>query len=291
MTVDAFHVPSHVPNFEAHVADYEFASRATRLRLPSRLDVPYGEGPDEKLDLFFPTSPSATLRPIHMFVHGGYWRAQSKDRYAFVADEATAAGAIAAIIDYSLMPKTRMATLVDQTRRAARWLVENAATFGGDPRSVSASGHSAGGHLASYLTARGPGETDAAPLVQAALLVSGLYDLGPLARSFLQAEVRFTDEEIAAWSPVGGRGAPNVPVTLVVGGAETAPFHDQMAAYADVLSRAGARVSTAVLDGEDHMTIVRRLGRAGAECARTSCVRRSKLRSSGRSDAGLTVVG
>jgi arylformamidase len=33
-----------------------------------------------------------------MFIHGGYWRAQSKDSYAFIADEVTAAGAIAAII-------------------------------------------------------------------------------------------------------------------------------------------------------------------------------------------------
>jgi arylformamidase len=72
------------------VAGYEAASEATRSKLRSRLNVPYGEDPDEKLDLFFPRETRGGPRPIHMFIHGGYWRAQSKDRYAFVADEVTA---------------------------------------------------------------------------------------------------------------------------------------------------------------------------------------------------------
>lgn len=268
MGLDLFHIPSHVPAFEAHVADYVTASEAARARLRRQLNVPYGEGPDEKLDLFFPEEAHGVPRPIHMFIHGGYWRAQSKDRFAFVADEVTAAGAIAAIIDYSLMPKARMATLVDQTRHAARWLSEHAATFGGDAKALSASGHSAGGHLASYLLARGPSEAEAAPLVRSALLVSGLYDLAPLAKSFLQAEVGFTDEEIASWSPLTGRPSPGVAVALVAGGAETAPFHEQMAAYAEVLRGAGARVATAAPAGEDHMTIVRSLGQPSTECAK-----------------------
>jgi arylformamidase len=111
-----------------------------------------------------------------MFVHGGYWRAQSKDRYAFVADTVTEAGAIAALIDYTLMPKARMAGLVDQTRWAALWLKTKASSFGGDPAAFSVSGHSAGGHLASYLFARGQHEAQAAPIARSALLVSGLYD-------------------------------------------------------------------------------------------------------------------
>ena len=240
--------------------------RATRPgeRFPNRLNVPYGDGPDENLDLFFPESVAGGAPcPIHMFVHGGYWRAQSKDRYAFVADEVTAAGAIAALIDYSLMPKARMATLVDQTRRAARWLSENAASFGGDARAISASGHSAGGHLASWLVARGQSEGEGAPLVRSALLVSGLYDLAPIARSFLQPEIHLTEEEIASWSPISGRPHANVAVKLVAGGDETPPFHEQMRTYAEVLRRAGAQVETATPEGEDHMTIVRRLGQSG----------------------------
>lgn len=265
---DPFHISSYVPRFQQHMDDYEAASEATRRRLRSQRDVRYGEGPDEKLDLFFPAGADGAPRPIHMFVHGGYWRSQSKDRYAFVADEVTEAGAIAAIIDYSLMPKARLATLVGQARRAARWLGENAQAFGGDPDAISASGHSAGGHLGSYLLARGPREEDDAPLVRSALLVSGLYDLAPLVESFLQPEVQFTREEVASWSPVMSRPSGDVAVTLIAGGAETAPFHEQMAAYANILRGAGARIATAAPAGEDHMTIVRALGRSETQSAR-----------------------
>ena len=39
MSVDPFHIPSHVPAFEAHVAGYETASKATRAKLRSLLNV------------------------------------------------------------------------------------------------------------------------------------------------------------------------------------------------------------------------------------------------------------
>jgi arylformamidase len=79
VSVDPFHIPSHVPAFEALVVDCEAASEATRAKLRSQLNIPYGEGPDEKLDLFFPEEAHGGSRPIHIFIHGGYWRAQSKD--------------------------------------------------------------------------------------------------------------------------------------------------------------------------------------------------------------------
>jgi hypothetical protein len=41
VSVDPFHIPSHVPTFEALVADYEAASEAARAKLPSRLNVAY----------------------------------------------------------------------------------------------------------------------------------------------------------------------------------------------------------------------------------------------------------
>jgi len=228
VSLDPFHIPSHVPGFDALVAGYEAASEATRAKLRSLLNVPYGEGPDEKLDLFFAEEAHGGSRPIHLFIHGGYWRAQSKDRYAFVADEVTAAGAIAAIIDYSLMPRARMATLVGQAPRRA--LARRARRDIRRRREgAEHGGRSAGGHLASYLFSRGPREADGAPLVRSALLTSGLYDLVPLANSFLQREVRFT--EIAPWSPVASRPSAGVAVTLITAGAETAPFHEQMSAY------------------------------------------------------------
>ena len=267
---DPFLIRAHVPRFEAIVADYGEASEATRAAFPDRRTVAYGAGQDEVLDLYVPPAeaPGRDLRPIHLFVHGGYWRANTKDTYAFVADAITATGAIAAIMDYSLMPAARMAVLVGQVRRAAAWLAAEAGSFGGDPQALSASGHSAGGHLASLLVCRGPHESESVSSpVRSVLLVSGLYDLDPITRSFLQPELQLTEEEVALWSPVSAIPSPGASISLLVGDRETKPFHEQAAAFLHRLDQAGTPGRLATVEGEDHMTIVRELGRPGTPCA------------------------
>jgi arylformamidase len=266
---DLFKIRAIVPHFEASVADYKTSSAATRVRLPSRLNVAYGGDADEKLDLFFPeASAAASLHPIHLFIHGGYWRAQSKDEYSFLADVIVGQGAIAAIADYSLMPGARMARLVDQARRAAHWLGEHGREFGGDPTALSASGHSAGGHLTTYLCCRAPHESEFPHnRVRSILSVSGLYDLTPIATSFLQAELHLTPLEIAQWSPWQAIARSDAAIGLIVGGRETAPFFEQAGRFAGRLSSLGLQPRLASVDDEDHMTIVRSLGRPGSVCA------------------------
>jgi arylformamidase len=268
-SLDPFKIRAHVPHFEASVADYRASSAATRARLPALLDVAYGEGADENLDLFYPQSAAATQPlPIHLFVHGGYWRAFSKSDYSFVADSVVAQGAIAAILEYSLMPGARMARLVDQVRRAASWLEQSAHEFGGDPQAISASGHSAGAHLASYVVCRAPHEVEFPDSpIRSVLLVSGIYDLAPIARSFLQPEIGLTADEIAQWSPRDAIPRPDALVSLVVGGLETAPFFEQADRFAKRLSIFGSAPRSSVIAGADHMTIVRQLGRPSSECA------------------------
>src|SRR4051812_17582875 len=112
-------------------------------------DIAYGSGAGEKLDLFFPDRPRNNL-PVHIFIHGGYWRMFSKQDYSYIADTVTNAGAIAVIVDYALMPAQRMAVLVDQVQRAKLWVIEHIAEHGGDPTRLTVSGHSAGAHLATF---------------------------------------------------------------------------------------------------------------------------------------------
>lgn len=267
--IDPFMIRAHVPRFADHVADYHASSAATRARLTARLDVAYGDGPDDKLDLFFP-EPAVSNRqaPVHLFIHGGYWRANSKNDFSFLADSIVAQGAIAAILDYSLMPGARMDALVDQVRRAASWLGRQAREFGGDPQTISASGHSAGGHLVSYLVCRAPHEAEFPRTpVRSVLAVSGLFDLAPIAQSFLQSEIHLTAEEIARWSPCDAIPRADSVVRLAVGGLETAPFFELAARFADRLSSFALSPRSSILAAEDHMTIVRALGRPGSECA------------------------
>ena len=261
---DPFMIRAVVPDFETHLAAYRRASERTRQSLRGVRDLAYGDHPDEKLDLYLPPEGQGPF-PVHVFVHGGYWRAFSKLDYAFIADAVTAHGAIAAIIDYSLMPKARMATLVGQVRRAVAWLGERAGRWGGDPAALSASGASAGAHLASFLACRGAGEGPAPAVpVRSLLLVSGIYDLDPITRSFLQPEIGLMADEVAAWSPLTAAPVPGPVVDVVVGAEETPPFLDQGRAFAERLAAAGVASSFATLPGENHMSIATALGTPGS---------------------------
>ena len=266
-TSDPFKIRAFVPDADSIVQGYSTRSDAARASLRNVLDVAYGAHESERLDLFFPPVMDGPV-PVHIFIHGGYWRANRKEDYAFTAEAITASGAIAVVVEYALMPKTRMADIVKQVRRAADWVAANIEGHGGDPKRLSASGHSAGAHLASYLAARGPYETKALNTpVRSLLLISGIYQLQPITTSFLQPEIMLTEKEVERWSPQDAAPESDVSPTLVVGADETVPFHKQAEDYATLLASRGTRTRRFVLPGLNHMTVVSGLGDSASSLA------------------------
>ena len=263
MQPDPFHIRSHVADFDAIVDEIRRRSAAARQAVPMVADLAYGPGEAETVDLFFPPGPRQGL-PVHLFIHGGYWRMFSKRDYAMMAESITAAGAIAVILDYALMPGERLATLVSQTRNAADWIRAHIADFGGDPARLSVSGHSAGAHLATFLLHA----EQERPAFRNALLLGGLYDLKPLQHSFLQEEIGLTDEEVARFTPLTQDHDPTCRTTILVGGDETAPFHDQADRFADHLRTQGLAVQAQTIAGENHMSSVLKLGIPGNALSR-----------------------
>ena len=256
MENDPFRIRVHVADFDEIVEGITAASALTRETLPMQADIAYGAGADETLDIFFPPGVRERL-PVHMFIHGGYWRMFSKRDYSYVAETVTRAGAIAVIIDYSLMPKVRMNVLVDQVQRATEWVVDNISAYGGDPSVLTVSGHSAGAHLATFLFQ----QHASLSVVQAALLLGGIYNLKPLQSSFLASEIGITDAEVAAYSPISHAYDPGCRVIVAVGADETPPFHQQATEFAIATQRQGLPVSMQTIYAADHMSSVRDLGR------------------------------
>ena len=267
MTTDPFRTRDHVADFDDKIVAYRDRSAATRARLRT-VTVRTGDAEGEALDLFFPgpdthAGAGDAARPVHLFIHGGYWRMFSKDDFSFVADTVTAAGAIAAVLDYALMPAVRLSDIVDQVRRARRWIADNIAAHGGDPARVTVSGHSAGAHLATFLFT-----ADQPDPVTGALLLGGLYDLRPLQASFLQPLIGLTDDEVATLSPIGHRHSAATRVMVLWGARETAPFHEQAKAFAGHLADQGADVVSVALTDADHMSSALDLGAPDTEAGR-----------------------
>ena len=246
-----------IPDFDPIMEETEARSRAFADTARVERNLSYGPTPRQSFDLVFPPD-MAPGAPLHMFIHGGYWRAGSKEAHTLVAAPVLAAGGVAALISYDLMPRTRLADIVGQVRSAARHLAKLAPEIGADPARFTVSGHSAGAHLASLLASEAPG--DAGPIdlpgLRGLLLVSGIYDLSDILGSFLKEETKMTRDEARAWSPLLAEHGPGPMRIITRGEDETEPFQNQAVALNSLLERDGHAVELRSERGRNHLTIV-----------------------------------
>jgi arylformamidase len=261
VAADPFRIRDHVADFDAIVDDIRARSLATRRTVAMEANIAYGDRPGETLDIFLPNSAGSDM-PIHMFIHGGYWRMFSKEDYSCVAETITGAGAVAAIVDYSLMPTARMDALVGQVLKAKAFLLAHADRFGATSKRFSVSGHSAGAHLATFLFHR-----SAPSGVVAAFLLGGLYDLEPLQTSFLRDEIALSDEEVRRFTPMRHEHDPATRVAIMTGEQETGPFKIQANAFRGILAAQGLDVRASQVADGNHMSTVRDLAVLGTPVA------------------------
>lgn len=254
---DLYRNRDFIPDFDAIMAETEARSHALAGLVRMDRDVSYGPSPRQAFDLVYPPDP-APGAPLHMFIHGGYWRAGSKEAHTLVAAPVIAAGGIAALVGYDLMPGTRLAEIVAQIRSAARTLVGLAPDIGADPGRFTVSGHSAGAHLASLLASEAPGDKRPpdVPDLRGMLLVSGIFDLSGIPVSFLKDEAKMRDDEARAWSPLHARHLPGPLRIITRGERETAPFHEQAVALSALLDRNAQEVELRAEPAANHMTVV-----------------------------------
>lgn len=254
---DLYRNRDFIPDFDAIMAETEARARAFAETVRVERNVKYGETERQGFDLVFPPDP-APGATLHMFIHGGYWRGGSKAAHTHVAAPVVAAGGVAALVGYDLMPETRLAEIVAQVRSAARHLVGMAPEIGADPARFTVSGHSAGAHLASLLASEAPGDAGPVDLpdLRGLLLVSGIYDLSGIPGSFLKDEAKMNDDEAAAWSPLLARHRPGPLRIITRGEDETAPFQDQAVALNALLERDARPTELRCERGLNHLSIV-----------------------------------
>lgn len=256
-------VPEHAEHFAAWARD----SAAVRQQHPCHLDLPYGDGPNETLDIF-PAEQGATsaLAPVLVFVHGGWWRSLDKADHSFIAPAFTRTGACVVLPNYALCPAVTVPDIVLQMVRALAWTWRHVARYGGDPARITVVGHSAGGHLAALLLACDwPVHAPDLPrrVVNNALSISGLYDLDVVRRiPFLKADLRLTAAQVKkaspAWLPPPARGR----LATVVGAEESSEFIRHNGLMRAAWGKRRVPVCEA-LPGLNHFSVVEALAQPG----------------------------
>lgn len=250
------------------VAEWAARSTAFTAANPCELDVAYGSRPEEKLDIYKPTAANA---PVLIFIHGGYWRALDKQPFAFMSKPLVDAGALVVSINYTLCPAVTLDEIVRQCRAACDWVWRNIATHGGDPGRIHVAGHSAGGHLTAMMAATDwPGFAADLPadLIKSATPLSGLFDLNPILRTSINADVRMDPAAAARNSPLALAPAHDMPMTVAVGGAESGEFRRQSKEFSEAWGRGLSRIDYLETPGENHFTIIDGIARADSPITR-----------------------
>ena len=113
------------------------------------LQIGDAAGGQQVLRVYTPEAGGPGPRPVIMWIHGGGWVLFDLDTYdASCRGLANKTGAIVVSPDYRRAPEAVFPASHDDVLAAYRWVVANAASFGGDPSRMGIGGESVGGNMA-----------------------------------------------------------------------------------------------------------------------------------------------
>jgi len=262
-TLEREYSPSScVDNLNVFLDAYTTKSAAVRAAHPP-VEHRYGASDAEVLDLFAAPARAGALRPLLIYIHGGYWQELSKNEHAFPAVALNRNGISYIAVNYGLAPQATLDEMVERCRRAVAWIAQHSAALGVDASAIHVAGSSAGGHL-SAMTALADWSRYglAASPIRSVILLSGVYDLRPLPLTYINDAVRMSPTDALRNSPlllIDTAGA-FPPALVAVGDNEPSELRRQSGEFADAIGRRGGVVQYHVAPGRNHFDLPFDLG-------------------------------
>jgi len=240
------------PDFSRHQEARTPLNVQARRELVAHLDVRYGTHPLHTLDIF-PAGPGA---PAHLFLHGGYWRAQDKQNFSFVAGALVPRGITTVIANYELCPASTLDGVVDSALAAFAWTCRHIGDYGADPQHISVSGHSAGAHLVAEILATDWSVHGFDTVLQGATMISGIFDPTPVITTSVNAQLHLNAEIASRHNMECRPPAVHCATTMIAGGLEPYQWIEQSFRYSHHLRRHGHDPAVHVVPGYDHFSIL-----------------------------------
>jgi arylformamidase len=244
------------PGFEQAFARREAGATAYRAEMQklgrAELGLRYGTSERQFVDIFRPETPAAG-EPFAVFIHGGFWRAQTPTGYSHFARGLNAHGVTVAMIGYDLCPQVHLRDIVAQVRNAGLFLWRR---FN---KRMLAIGHSAGGHLCASLVGtdwKAHAPDAPADLVPAGYAISGVFELEPVLQTSVNSDLKLTAEDAERLSVILWPVAPGRVLDVVVGGAESSEFVRQSRDMAEAWRQSEAETRYETVPGANHFTVI-----------------------------------
>lgn len=253
---DAYNQTVWAPNQDAiHARRDVLAKECYARRKPQRFQ--YGATEIEGFD-FYPGANGPA--PVRIFIHGGSWRNGTSQTVAHLADTFCASGSHFVSMDFIQIDDAggNLLTMVNQVRAGVAWIYKNADKLNIDRSRFYVSGHSSGGHLCGCVCVTDwDGEYGLpADILSGAALMSGMYDLEPVALSARRKFVNFTAETIEIASSIRHLDRLHCPVFIGYGTLESPEFQRQSQEMHKAVSAAGKQSELIVIDGANHFEVL-----------------------------------
>lgn len=237
-------------------------------------DIDYAEvdGTSLRLDLYLPDPRPSEPVPLVLWVHGGGWRAGSKQP-TYAPDTLGEDYAVASV-DYRLSDVALFPAQIHDVKAAVRFLRANADRFGIDPDRFGAWGSSAGGHLVALLGVTCDDEAlegtvgnhlDQSSCVQAVCDFYGPTDFSalpdqrgenarrPMAEDqLIGGSVEDLEDLAALASPIAHVSADDPPFLIMHGSDDGTVPVEQSIAFDAALRAAGVDSTLLVVEGAGH---------------------------------------
>ncbi|KAL4648645.1 kynurenine formamidase isoform X1 [Arapaima gigas] len=244
---------------KAHVAALREGTQRARSAVQTLMDVPYGDGDGEKLDVYVPTDPPLEM-PLVIYIHGGYWQFLSKEESGFLAVPLVQRGVAVVAVGYDIAPKGNMDLMVSQVRQSVVSIIQQYSHISG----LYLCGHSAGAHLVAMVLCTDWSQYAVTPQIKGAFLVSGIYDLLPILSTYVNDPLKMTEEVALRNSPSQlvaqlKNSSSTCNIVVAIAQNDSPEFRKQSEDYFRALESSGLNVSLEDVPNTDHFNIVEQL--------------------------------
>ena len=227
-------------------------------------DVSFGPVARQRLDLYKPAKAHAgalqSELPLIVFIHGGSWQSGNKDGYDFVGRALASRGFLVAVPNYRLVPQVRYPTFLQDNAAAVRWLIANAAHYGGDSSRIVLVGHSAGAYNAAMLALDPRWLGSERRHVKGFVGLAGPFDFLPLDGPVTKAAFG-NEQDPASTQPITFATADDPPALLLHGAKDNTVYPLNSRTLHTRLAQAGADARLRVYPGLGHLEILTALTR------------------------------
>jgi acetyl esterase/lipase len=216
-----------------------------------------------KLDVWAPTGAAKGAKPVLIFFYGGGWADGERAHYGFAAKAYAAQGFVVVVPDYRKVPSVRFPAFNQDGADAVKWVRDNIGKFGGDPKRIALTGHSAGAYIAMILTLDRHYLTDIGvdpKIIRATVGLSGPYDFFPY-------DSRRSINAMKAWprpmetQPIHFVSATAPPILIVTGTDDDTVKPRNAILLSQALIKAGTKPIFKAYEGLSHEDVVMALSK------------------------------